>query len=563
LDTVEQTRLRSGARGIAATWPSRARLLALVPARRRLAVAAAASLVLLTTLLFTAANEHAHFIFPGLAAQAIRLVAPLAAGIVAAWAIFQPRRALLAVLLLTPCWNATQVSLDVGPIQIILQTLFVAALAAGTIRWRRVQPAAPAAADARSGTRTGRRARVLAFAPVAALARLGSAEKAGLGLGVIAILSTSLSYNPTLSGTVLMHGVLEPLALGAIVLALRPTRRDIVNLAIVLGASAGIGAAINVLQLLPVQSIAALQAQRLLFARVTYYNVGIYGVVLAAVIPLAIGLLVARRDLPLPRRAGRIIAAILFACLVGLLLSLSKSAFLATTGAAILLALLLLRSWKRRAAILVTAGLLSGIVIPWPAFVLQVDPPLDNAYRYAAVAVVGQSRFDSWNPATRSGYGSVTERVYAIEGAVKMAATHPLLGVGLDQFGRYYVRLGYKPPQAINRYDHAHSLFPEIAAELGLVAVALVVVIFGSILLALWRLYRRPPDWGTRALAAAFMASLVAWLLVTTAFGLDIYRPDRELSSDVVAACVIAAAAIALTRLPTKSPEPEGAGADA
>jgi O-antigen ligase len=582
LDTVDQTRLRSGAIALPAQWPSRARIAALIPNRRRIGLGLAAAAVLLATVLLAAFNQHSLYFKPGLVAQAIRFVAPMAAGLVAAWAIFDPRRALLVVLLLTPCWNATQVSLDLGPIQVILQTIFVAALVAGTLRWRRSQGAAAPVAGEGATTlepeaiagpaRPPRRfailrrpalPRHLAVLRRAAvrLARLGVAEKAALGLAAVAILSTEFSFNPTLSGTVLMHGVLEPLALGAIVIALRPSLRDILNIVLVLGASAGLGAVINILQMLPVSSLAALQAERLTFARVTYFNVGLYGIVLTAVVPLVIVALVARRSLPLPRRAGRILAAILVACLVGLLLSLSKSAFLATTGGVLLLSVLLVQTWKRRAAIVVTAVLLSSIVIPWPTLFLQAAPPLDNAYRSAAVTVMGQSRFDSWNPSTRAGYGSMTERVFAIEGAVHMAADHPLLGVGLDQFGRYYVRLGYKPAQAVNRYDHAHSLFPEIAAELGPGAVALVLLTFGSILLALWRLYRKPPDWGTRALAAAFMASLVAWLVATTAFGLDIYRPDRELSSDVVAVCVIAAAAIALVRISRRPPELAGAPA--
>jgi len=137
-----------------------------------------------------------------------------------------------------------------------------------------------------------------------------------------------------------------------------------------------------------------------------------------------------------------------------------------------------------------------------------------------------------------------------------MSMTHPLLGIGLDQFGRYYVLLGYRPAQAKDNFDHAHSLFPEIAAELGLGALVLVVVIFASCLWALWRVYRAPPDRGTRALAAALMASLVAWVVATTAYGADIYRPDRELSSDIVAIAVIVAASIALARVSSVRRQP-------
>ncbi|MGD0861942.1 MAG: O-antigen ligase family protein [Candidatus Limnocylindrales bacterium] len=559
MDTAEQTRLQDSAIGATAQWPSLARLQAYLPAPGRLALGTAVAALSFATLLVAALNQHSLYFHAGLAASAIRAVVPLAAAAVTAWAVFQPRRAFLIVLLLTPCWNAVQVSWQLGPIQVILQTIFVAALGAGTLRWLRSQP--PEQGESLPATESGPRT----FPPTLTGARRWAAgfrayrfaEVATLGLLGIAILSTLQSEDPTLSGTVLLHGILEPVALGAILLALRPTKRYLLAAALMLGAAAALGSVINVLQVLPsVTSLATLQAQRLIFARVTYFNVGLFGVILATVVPLILAALAARRHLPIPKWAVPLLAAALVACVVGLFLSLSKSAFLATTGGAVLLFVLLVQGWKRRAAIVITAAALSSIVIPWPALVLQFAPPIDNAYRSAAVALVGESRFDSWNPDTLAGYGSLTERFYAVEGAVHMSMTHPLLGIGLDQFGRYYVLLGYRPAQAKDNFDHAHSLFPEIAAELGLGALVLVVVIFASCLWALWRVYRAPPDRGTRALAAALMASLVAWVVATTAYGADIYRPDRELSSDIVAIAVIVAASIALARVSSVRRQP-------
>jgi hypothetical protein len=67
-------------------------------------------------------------------------------------------------------------------------------------------------------------------------------------------------------------------------------------------------------------------------------------------------------------------------------------------------------------------------------------------------------------------------------------------------------------------------------------------------MLALWRLYRAPPDETTRLLALTVLASLVAWLLVATAFAGDMYRPWRNMSSDFVMMAVLTAAALALAR---------------
>ena len=78
-------------------------------------------------------------------------------------------------------------------------------------------------------------------------------------------------------------------------------------------------------------------------------------------------------------------------------------------------------SWRRRLAVLVVGVAMSTLFIPWPAFFLQVAPSVNQGYRTMMVALVGESRFDSWNPATLAGHGSLAERFYAIDGAVRMA----------------------------------------------------------------------------------------------------------------------------------------------
>jgi O-antigen ligase len=139
------------------------------------------------------------------------------------------------------------------------------------------------------------------------------------------------------------------------------------------------------------------------------------------------------------------------------------------------------------------------------------------------------------------------ERLLATEAAVHMAADHPILGIGLDQFKTEYVG-GYKTSQAHLSLDSAHTFWPEVAAELGIPALGLVVLIFAAAMLVLWRIYRAPPDQATRLLALTLLASLVAWLLVATAFAGDMYRPWRNMSSDFVMMAVLVAAAFALSR---------------
>jgi O-antigen ligase len=232
---------------------------------------------------------------------------------------------------------------------------------------------------------------------------------------------------------------------------------------------------------------------------------------------------------------------------VSLFLTFSKSAYLATAGGVLVFFLLLAGTWRRRFGILLVATALSAVVVPWPAYVLQVSPTLESAYRDTMVKLVGESRYDSWNPSALSGRGSLVERLLATEAAVQMAVDHPILGIGLDQFKSEY-QGAYKNPQSNFPADSAHTFWPEVAAELGIPALALVVLIFASAMLALWRVYRAPPDEATRVLALTLLASLVAWLMVATAFAGDMYRPWRNMSSDFVMMAVLTGAAFALSR---------------
>jgi hypothetical protein len=57
-----------------------------------------------------------------------------------------------------------------------------------------------------------------------------------------------------------------------------------------------------------------------------------------------------------------------------------------------------------------------------------------------------------------------------------------------------------------------------------------------------------------RALAAILLSALVAWVVVATAFGGELYRPWRNMSSDYVMMVVITAAALALPRVSRARP---------
>jgi O-antigen ligase len=528
--------------------------------------AAATLLLFVCALVLTAMNEHAVLrVHPSPTAMFVRSLVPLAVAIVVVLAVYRPWPAFVAVVGLTPVWNSAMVEIQVGEVQIVLQTIFVAALLAGCyLEWRRsrgrnapagyvdslAQPL-PVAQDLSRPVETARPGRhylAFRFAEVAAVMFL-----------ILAVASTLVSPDIANSATGLLHGIAEPIAMGAILVWLKPSPRGIVLVAAALVFSIAIGSLIDVLQAVKAYgTITQIVNHRLYFTEVTYDNVGLFGVIVATILPLVAAILLIRRELGIPRWGVALLGVAGALSLTGLFFSISKSAWLASAIGLTLLLLLLMHSWWKRLATSLAVIALSAVFIPWPAFLLQAVPPADSAYRSAVIAMVGESRFDSWNPTTLSGHGSMAERFYAIEGGVHMAVDHPVLGVGLNEFHTYYMDLGYRPAGALDNLDHAHSVFPEVAAELGFPALAMLLVIFGAALFAMWRVYRMALDTVTRTLAAMLMASITAWAIAATAYGADIYRAFRDQASDIVALAVVIGLAIALARWIRASAHPAG-----
>jgi O-antigen ligase len=553
LEESEQRPLSQPVLRAAAAWPESAvvRLSRPNALTDRLVPLAATTFLFVAVLVVAAFNQHRLTgIHAGMTVQAVRALVPLTAASVAVLCAYRPWPALLAVLALTPIWNTSEMAWQVGPVQVIFQSIFVGVLIVGCMLQARARVrihSSPAPGRAERLVASGRAVDLRALTKRYSAYRF--VEVGALAIVGLAIASTLVSLDPINSATVLLHGIIEPVATGAILIWLRPSRRDLILVAAALGVSIALGSALNFVQSLSeFRSITALAEHRLAFAWATYFNVGLFGVIVAMVVPLVVGLLAARRALRLSPPLVAFLGVVLALTLAGLFFSLSKSAWLATAAGTALLLLMLVKTWRRRMAMFAALAAASAVFIPWPAFVLQVAPPINSAYRTVMTGIVGEARFDSWNPATLAGHGSMAERYYAVVGGVRMALDYPLLGVGLDEFGTYYWDRGYKPVPAQDKLDHAHSLFPEVAAELGIPAVSILVVVFAAAVWAMWRTYRAARDELTRILAATFMAAIAAWVIAATAFGCDIYRAVRAQGSDVMAIAVLLAMAVALTR---------------
>jgi O-antigen ligase len=211
-------------------------------------------------------------------------------------------------------------------------------------------------------------------------------------------------------------------------------------------------------------------------------NLGLYmDRVWPLALALGVGLLGARRE---GGRLGFYLACATLGAL-GVLASFSKGALLGGLVALPLLAALTAGpGWVRRGLLAATAAaLVLGVVAALALGVERLNP----------LGETSGIRLSTWSSALR------------------MALDHPLLGVGLDQFGRLYPQYIDPALASTNEINtaHPHNLVLDIWLRMGLLGLAA----FGLLLAHLFRLLRphlRPA--GSAPLALGIAAALVAAL---------------------------------------------------
>jgi O-antigen ligase len=173
----------------------------------------------------------------------------------------------------------------------------------------------------------------------------------------------------------------------------------------------------------------------------------------------------------------------------GLALSLSRGGLLAVAGA-----LVMMLAWApfRRTA------LVAGVVIVVVA--LAGANPLGETQQ----AQVLSQRLES---VTYSA-GGVDPRFRLWEVTPQIIADHPVIGVGENAFPEVALRYGLLLGTSGSTYEHAHNIPLTIAAELGLVGLAVFLWLLVALVRVLLRAYRvAPAERGfVLAVAAAFVA---------------------------------------------------------
>jgi hypothetical protein len=447
-------------------------------------------------------------------------LAALLAGIVASVAVIRPWWGLLCFIAAAPIINVARAQLWVAGIQLIPATFLLAALGVGILLRR--HPSATGAA--------GQPAR----ATWATLATWGALA---LG-GALAVASSLAAHTPIAAANITLHGVVEPMAAFAVVVALRPGAHQALHALLALAAGVAMATAINLAWLLLVVAPTDLYEQRMQLARLTYFNVGIYASMLVVAIPAAATVLLVerRRRWGGPGRAVAWLTIGLF--VVALFLTYTKSAWLSAALVCALLILLLVRTWRARTGLLLAVAVVLAVGVPYPLAVLRAAlPDAAAAYESFLGSLQGSGRLESWDPDTYEGSGSIGIRVEAIGAAAEMTASSPLLGVGPGEFAREFARI--RPASNVPGLQSAHNMLPNLAAEYGLpfallVGIGLVVVI-GSCLSVARRL-----TGDARVVATVIGVALIGFLAMASLFGVDLYRAYRTMNTDVVTAALLA-----------------------
>jgi O-antigen ligase len=465
----------------------------------------------------------------------------LGAGL-AALAALRPWPGLLAWIVFMPFFTAARIGVMVGWVQVTSATVILATLVISLLLgFRRARPNVPAVPLAMGGL-----------------------------IALLAVASTAASWDLWTGVSITLHGIVEPVVIGILVVLLRPGLRQLLALAAAMSVSVVMAGVVNLGRMFfLVHSASDFETLRGELARITYYNVGLFGTVLVTVLPL-LAIIIARPSLlaGILERAAATLATVtgrtaaepsatttaraetavrvagwaMFAwALLMIDLTFSKSAWIAGLIVGVAMAAVMPRTWRRRAAGFV------GVVLVSLAFLLTS----------VVTASPSSDRAGSFDPNSTQGEISITGRYLATEAALRMAIDHPVFGVGPGQFGAEYAG-PYHNAQAKEALQSAHDMVPEVAAEYGLpLALVFSVTVLAALLVA-WRLWRARA--GLAGLVALGLGlSLAGFMIVATLYGTDLYRAYRYMNTDILYLGLVLGAIAALAN---RDESPQATGRD-
>ena len=238
----------------------------------------------------------------------------------------------------------------------------------------------------------------------------------------------------------------------------------------------------------------------LMRAHGTFEQPNPFGGYLALMLPIALAIALAA-----PRPGLRLLGwGVSLAFAFGILVSLSRGAWLGTLAALSVVWLLESQRNRLRAFALAYAGLTATLL----ALVLGILPEAILA-RFTDLFVYGSRLVQELRAGPNADNWAILERVSQWYAGWQMFANNPILGVGIGNYPKAYVT--YALPGWPTGVGHAHNYYLNLAAEGGL----LTFVAFLFFLGIAWRLaagtWQRAPDTWGRILALGLMGSLAAF----------------------------------------------------
>lgn len=238
----------------------------------------------------------------------------------------------------------------------------------------------------------------------------------------------------------------------------------------------------------------------LMRAHGTFAQPNPFGGYLALILPVALAV-----ALMAPRPGLRLMGwGIVLAIGCGILLSLSRGAWLGTVAALSLVWLLGSQRNRLRAVVLAYCGLTSTLIV----LVLGVIPEALLS-RVTDLFVYGSRLVQELRAGPNADNWAILERVSQWYAGWRMFAENPYLGVGIGNYPKAYEV--YALPGWPTGVGHAHNYYLNLAAEGGL----LTFTAFLLFLIVAWRLaaraWRQSSDLWGRMLALGLMGSLAAF----------------------------------------------------
>ena len=304
--------------------------------------------------------EHSGIAVPAEAAWAV-----LALGIgIAAVSALRPWPGFLAWIVVMPLFTAARIGIEVGWVQITPTTVILATLlCACLLGFRSARPEVPTVPLALAGL-----------------------------MALLAVISEAFSSDQTTGVSITLHGFIEPIGIGVLVILMRPSLRKLLVAGAAMAVSVTMAGVINAGRMLfIVHSASDFQSLRGELGRITYFNVGLYGGILVTVLPLMAILIAraavlaegleratasaaafvgrttttwrpetARRTATLIRIVG--LAVLAFALLV-IDFTFSKSAWIAAFVVGLALAVMMMRTWRLRTVGLAAVAVVVGLFV--------------------------------------------------------------------------------------------------------------------------------------------------------------------------------------------------------